>query len=332
MSLILEALKKSEARRQLGEAPGLGTPFTVARRRRSPLPVIGIVILAAAGFGWYYLRTKPAVVPTGEVAAAKPSAPDKPMAGKPNMQAMAPASPPSAAANRFNPTTVSPRVAPAGDVAQRTPFGGQAGAAPGMRTDPRARDPRAVNPPGTPPVAGDSAMRMAQRPLPGAATAPNGAGPQARGAPEGRLGFAQGAAAAPASPGQVTPQPSALNPAGAAAQTPVASVAPNPATASAPPPAATAPTPPTAATPAAAAPDMPLYYELPFNVRKDLPTLAVSMHVYAAVPGQRFVVIDGDRRAEGDVVKEGLTLREIRSDGIVLEFRGQKFFYPRPGR
>ncbi len=77
---------------------------------------------------------------------------------------------------------------------------------------------------------------------------------------------------------------------------------------------------------------MPLYYELPFNVRKDLPTLTVSMHVYAAVPEQRFVVIDGERKVEGEAIKEGLTLREIRSDGIVLEFRGQKFFYPRPGR
>jgi general secretion pathway protein B len=331
MSLILEALKKSEARRQLGEAPGLGTPFTVARRRRSPLPVIGVLILAAAGFGWYYLRTKPAVVASGEVAAAKPSAPDKSIAGKPNMQSMAPASPASAAANRFNTPAASPRTAPASDVAQRTPFGGQAGAAPVTRADPRTRDPRAVNPQGTPPVAGDGAMRMAQRPLPGAAAAPIGAGAQARGAPEARLASAQGAAAAPAIPGQAAPQPSALN-AGAAGQAAVASVAPKPATASPPPPAATAPAAQAAAVPVAAAPDMPLYYELPFNVRKDLPTLAVSMHVYAAVPGQRFVVIDGDRRAEGDVVKEGLTLREIRSDGIVLEFRGQKFFYPRPGR
>ena len=77
---------------------------------------------------------------------------------------------------------------------------------------------------------------------------------------------------------------------------------------------------------------MPLYYELPFNVRKDLPTLTVSMHVYAAVPAQRFVVVDGERKVEGETIKEGLTLREIRADGIVLEFRGQKFFYPRPGR
>jgi general secretion pathway protein B len=74
MSLILEALKKSEAKRQLGEAPGLGTPFTVARRRRSPLPVIVLLVLAAVGFGWYYLRPTPAPTPASETGASKPSA------------------------------------------------------------------------------------------------------------------------------------------------------------------------------------------------------------------------------------------------------------------
>jgi general secretion pathway protein B len=104
----------------------------------------------------------------------------------------------------------------------------------------------------------------------------------------------------------------------------------------APPPASAGAQQPAPSTPATAtakaAPDLPMYYELPFNVRKDLPTLAVSMHVYAAVPEQRFVVIDGERKSEGEVVKEGLTLREIRSDGIVFDLRGQRFFYPRPGR
>jgi len=77
---------------------------------------------------------------------------------------------------------------------------------------------------------------------------------------------------------------------------------------------------------------VPVYYELPYNVRKDLPTLALNMHVYATDPAQRFVVLDGDRKAEGETIKDGLVLREIRTDGIVLEFRGQRFFYPRPGR
>ena len=34
--------------------------------------------------------------------------------------------------------------------------------------------------------------------------------------------------------------------------------------------------------------------------------------------------------AMGETFKD-LTLREIRPDGMVLEFRGQRFFYPRAG-
>ena len=80
-----------------------------------------------------------------------------------------------------------------------------------------------------------------------------------------------------------------------------------------------------------ALPDMPLYYQLPYNVRKDLPPLNVTMHVYAAMPAQRFIVVDGERKAEGESLKDGLTLKTIRNDGVILEFRGQQFFYPRPG-
>src|SRR4051812_33420909 len=59
MSLILEALKKSEAKRRLGEAPDLGTPFAAPRRRSSALPLLFIAIIVAGAFGWWYLR-KPA--------------------------------------------------------------------------------------------------------------------------------------------------------------------------------------------------------------------------------------------------------------------------------
>ena len=44
------------------------------------------------------------------------------------------------------------------------------------------------------------------------------------------------------------------------------------------------------------------------------------------------VVIKGERHTEGDEIAADLTLREIRQDGVVLEFKGQKFFFPRNGR
>lgn len=75
-----------------------------------------------------------------------------------------------------------------------------------------------------------------------------------------------------------------------------------------------------------------MYYELPFNLRHDLPAITLSMHVYASDPAQRFVIINGDRVAEGGSVQDDLILREIRTDGVVMEFRGQRFFYPRDAR
>ena len=77
---------------------------------------------------------------------------------------------------------------------------------------------------------------------------------------------------------------------------------------------------------------MPTIWELPYSTRKDLPAIDLSMHVYSADPKQRFVVIKGDRHAEGDELGQDFVLREIKQDGLVLEYKGQKFFYPRTGR
>ena len=77
--------------------------------------------------------------------------------------------------------------------------------------------------------------------------------------------------------------------------------------------------------------DVPSYYDLPFATRKALPQLRMSMHVYTADPKQRFVILDGARMVEGDATTDDVTLREIRPDGVVLEFQGQRFFFPRDG-
>ncbi|WP_347260168.1 general secretion pathway protein GspB [Rudaea sp.] len=60
MSLILEALKKSEQQRRLGEMPNLGTPIAATKRRRSPWPwLLAVVVFALAAVGgWRYLRPR----------------------------------------------------------------------------------------------------------------------------------------------------------------------------------------------------------------------------------------------------------------------------------
>ncbi len=73
------------------------------------------------------------------------------------------------------------------------------------------------------------------------------------------------------------------------------------------------------------------YSELPFSVRKALPELRLSMHVYTSDPAQRFVILNDSRIGEGDKTTDDVFVREIRPDGVVLEFQGQRFFYPRDG-
>jgi general secretion pathway protein B len=306
MSLILEALKKSETRRRLGEAPDIGTPFTVKSRRRNPWPLIAIAIAVAAGVGWWYARTMPRPNDANTVVSL-PSPPAPPAVGK-----------------------------GAADARQTQTPAAKAGAAvresAGVQSRPRP-DGSVAGPAAKPPARADA----------GAAgvTAPGGVDAQALRPVTQHFSLP---ATPPPAPATVNPNPA--NVPAAAAQAPIGRAtppsipaAPAPARPPAEPAVAPPAQPPTAATaqpavappPASAAPAVPQYYELAYALRKDIPQFNLSMHVFAPDAAARFVVVDGERKVEGDTVKEGLVLREVRTDGIILEFRGQRFFYPRPG-
>ena len=319
MSLILEALKKSESRRRLGEAPDLGTPFTVKPRRRNPWPLIVIAIAVAGGVGWWYAGTM-AVAPSKD-ANTVVALPAPPIVKSPSN---APQTGTQAAkaglgtARESTSAPVSPKVdgsAPA--MTAKPPARAESGAAAaGGGGD--SRVPRPINQ--------HLSLSAAQSPVnPGAPDAPAQA-PASRAPPISR--------ATPPTPTPVAAVPPTASgepaAAGLAQQTNVATAQPNSAA-----PKPVEPAPATPAAPAApvapAAPAVTQYYELAYSVRKDIPQFNLSMHVFAADPAARFIVVDGERKVEGDAVKEGLVLREVRTDGIVLEFRGQRFFYPRPG-
>ena len=289
MSLILEALKKSEAKRRLGEAPDIGTPFTTARRRRNPLPLIIVALLVIGGIVWWFLRD-------------------------------------------FDHTPAAPTNAATGTV---QPSGQFANVNPGSTT------------PTTPTIAAQPPRPMADRiahlpmapkmpvaPLPSTSTQPAKVTTTTEVPSHATTPSTPTASTTPAS----VPKPAAKDVAAADAKSNASDHAGQK---SFPPPEPTAPAAmsppkdaPTAntATPATATPDAPMYYELSYNIRKDLPAIVLSMHVYAADPAQRFVVINGDRYAEGDTVKDDLTLKQILPDGVLLEFRGQRFLYPRSSR
>lgn len=66
-------------------------------------------------------------------------------------------------------------------------------------------------------------------------------------------------------------------------------------------------------------------------MRKALPQLKLSMHVYSVDPKNRFVILNDTRMVEGDTTPDGILLHEIQPDGVILDFKGQRFFFPRDG-
>ena len=86
----------------------------------------------------------------------------------------------------------------------------------------------------------------------------------------------------------------------------------------------------TAAPPADAADGLPGLGALPAADRATLPPLKLTMHVFAQDPAQRFVILDGQRLAEGASPANGVVLEEIRRDGLVLSVNGQRLLLARP--
>ncbi|WP_295441317.1 general secretion pathway protein GspB [uncultured Thiodictyon sp.] len=60
-----------------------------------------------------------------------------------------------------------------------------------------------------------------------------------------------------------------------------------------------------------------------------LPTFLMNVHVFDVDPGQRFVLINGLKYQQGATTREGLTVDEIRVDGVVLAHQGHPFFVHR---
>ena len=300
MSLILDALKKSEEKRQLGQAPTLGSSILATRPRRNLLPYIvaAIVLVALIGL-WQFNKYKHSHRSKAAVVAGAPAAP-APAATSPVRSNHAPTANPAGVAAVAPATTAAAPISPPPVTSAAPPssmvFGGK-------KTVAAAAAP-AVAPKAAAPVAAPTPT-----PAPAVATAPATAP----------------AVAAPAT--QATTPPPAFGAAPASkTAAPAAPVAPSPVVV---PDNTRAPAPATAANPDAK--PVQAYYELPFPVRKDLPAIKISMHVYAVDPAQRFIVVNNVHQGEGDSIEGGVTVREIRPTDIVLEFQGKIFSVPRTG-
>ncbi|WP_240099029.1 general secretion pathway protein GspB [Thermomonas flagellata] len=105
-----------------------------------------------------------------------------------------------------------------------------------------------------------------------------------------------------------------------------------PSPAAPPPPPVATPTPPPApasSPPAPAGNAATAAADLPEADAAGLPPMRLSMHVWDADPARRFVILDGQRMAEGDR-RNGVQVIEIRRDGVIVEREGVRARLPLP--
>lgn len=72
-------------------------------------------------------------------------------------------------------------------------------------------------------------------------------------------------------------------------------------------------------------PPLPSLRQLPATVSGSMPNLHLDLHVYAADPQQRFVIISGQRVREGGTLDGGIIVEQITPDGATLNQRGTRF-------
>jgi hypothetical protein len=73
---------------------------------------------------------------------------------------------------------------------------------------------------------------------------------------------------------------------------------------------------------------VPLYQDAALSAH--LPQLRLDLHVYAAAPQERFVMINMHKLHEGDSLpNEGVRVESITPEGAVLSHDGARFLLPR---
>lgn len=309
MSLILDALRKAERERELGQTPTIGSQLPLRRRasqtRRGPwIAIVAAVALTAIAIAAWSQRAAwwPSAEPGADVAAAVVPA------GPADTAAQAPSSPVPASAMAVDGIAAAPEPAPVPTVGDMPPEKLAAIEAPPAMDMP---DPI------------DEARRVAAEALAVAEAAKR---------------EAEKASAAVSAPAPVVPAPIAMGEP-APPSVPASAVA-EPATSLQPDPAGVAPLPAVVETqkpapePVPDEPSLPpvqMAWELPLAMRQSMPKLTIAMHVWNAEPTRRFVVVNDERLVEGESAAAGVSIAEIRREGVVFEYQGQRFLLPRGG-
>jgi general secretion pathway protein B len=74
---------------------------------------------------------------------------------------------------------------------------------------------------------------------------------------------------------------------------------------------------------------VPLYQDVSSTPGTQIPQLRLDLHVFAARPQDRFVMINMHKLREGDTLPEGVRVDSITPEGALLSYNGSKFLLPR---
>ena len=73
---------------------------------------------------------------------------------------------------------------------------------------------------------------------------------------------------------------------------------------------------------------MPRRTELPPDVQRQLPPLAMSGSVYSAEASKRMVIVDGRLVFEGEQGPGGVVVERIQPKAVILRFQNHRFSMP----
>jgi general secretion pathway protein B len=62
------------------------------------------------------------------------------------------------------------------------------------------------------------------------------------------------------------------------------------------------------------------------SLRRELPPFSMTVHVYDPDPARRFVYLNGSKLREGELARDGFFVEEVRADGAVLRYDAHRFF------
>lgn len=318
MSYILDALKKAQAERQLGDTPTIhagslqpGAGVADAAPWRKPVWwALGILLLAVLVMGLLLWRNgAPGVQPQ---AAAVPATQPAAGASQPVVDVAQSTEPmPSSSGTQPAPAVAITGVTPAAPAPALEAQGKQA---PAVATQP--------HPPMGVATQQSPAAAVAAQGNPAPAAAIPARSTPANATPPASMAARQVAPGAPAteavrSVSTETPPAPVASARSATADAAAVPVATSQATA--------APAP--AAAPVADD-TLPSLRELPGSLQQQIPTLAMGGYIYSKNPADRLLLVDKVLRHEGEEVAPGLVLEKLQPKSAVFNFRGTRYRVP----